>query len=94
MKTTIIKLEFPSVIKSKIKKLVSSKINIEFIAGKNIKLNNTNIGLTEPHKIIFNNDKTCLIVLAYDNDENYYLYDLSNPISFTKLITLVNDNLK
>ena len=94
MKTTIIKLEFPSVIKSKIKKLVSSKINIEFIAGNNIKLNNTNIGLTEPHKIIFSNEATCLIVLAYDNDDSYYLYDLSNPVSFTKLIALVNDNLK
>ena len=94
MKTTITKLEFPSVIESKIKKLVSSKVSIEFIAGKNIKLNNTNLGLTEPHKIIFSNDSNCLIVLVYDTDDNYYLYDLSNPISFTKLVTLVNDNLK
>ena len=94
MKTTITQLEFPSVIESKIKKLVSSKVSVEFIAGKNIKLNNTNLGLIEPHKIIFSNDNTCLIVLCYDNDDNYYLYDLSNPVSFSKLITLVNTNLK
>ena len=94
MKTTITNLEFPSARESKIKKLVSSKINVEFISGKKIKLNNTNLGLTEPHKIIFSNDYSCLIVLLYDNDDNYYLYDLSNPISFTKLITLVNANLK
>ena len=94
MKTTITQLEFPSVIESKIKKLISSKVNVEFIAGKNIKLNNTNLGLTEPHKIIFGNDKTCLIVLCYDNDDNYYLYDLSNPISLTKLVNFVNNNLK
>jgi len=85
MKTTITKLEFPGVIESKIKKLVSSKINVEFIAGKKIKLNNTNLGLTEPHKIIFNNSTTCLIVLLYDNDDNCYLYDLSNPVSFTNM---------
>ena len=69
MKTTIAKLEFPSVIESKIKKLVSSKVSVEFIAGKNIKLDNTNLGLIEPHKIIFSNDKTILIVLLYDHDD-------------------------
>ena len=94
MKTTITKLEFPSEIKSKVKQFVSAKINIEFIAGKKIRFDNTNLGLTEPHKIIFSNQNTFFVVLLYDDDEKYYLHDLSNSIPFNKLTKLVNDNLR
>ena len=46
-------LEFPLCIKKKILRIKDiTKLNIEYIAGKNIVFNNSNLGLNEPHKII------------------------------------------
>ena len=90
MKTTIEKLEFPKSVKERITRSVSSKITIAFVAGKNIRLNNTNIGLNEPHKVIFSNDTSSLVIIFYENCSDYYLYDLSTAISLNRIIELVN----
>ncbi len=73
MKVAIEQLEFPFSIKDKILKLKNiSKINTEFIGGKYIHFENTNLSIHEPHKIIFSNDTTYFIVINYENDSTLY----------------------
>jgi|GEM_PF-3236704 len=92
MKITIEELEFPSQIKTKLSKMIkTSKINLEFINGKNIIFKNSNLGINEPHKVLISNDKSYLVVLIYEDEDNCYVNDLTNPISFTKLISIVNN---
>jgi len=45
-------LEFPLCIKNKIRIKDITKLKIEYITGKNIVFNHSNLGLNEPHKII------------------------------------------
>ncbi len=57
MNVSIEILEFPLCIKNKILRIKNiTKLNIEYIAGKNIVFNNSNLGLNEPHKIIISNN--------------------------------------
>ncbi len=57
MNVSIEFLEFPLCIKNKILRIKNiTKLNIEYIAGKNIVFNNSNLGLNEPHKIIISNN--------------------------------------
>ena len=91
MKLTIEKLEFPSVIKEKILKYVhTSTLTIDFINGKNIIFKKTNLAIQEPHKIIISNKSFSLVVFVYENDENFYVNDLFNSVSLTKLIKIIN----
>jgi len=47
------------------------KLHIEFVNGKNIHFNKTNLSINEPHKVIISNDSSCIIILSYPNDNNY-----------------------
>ena len=65
-------IEFPLCVKNKILRIKDIiKLNIEYIAGKNIVFNQSNLGLNEPHKIISNNTQK-IVLLCYDDDTNLY----------------------
>ena len=52
MKITIEHLEFPLSVKEKLMKIPKiSKLHIEFVNGKNIHFDKTNLSLNEPHKV-------------------------------------------
>jgi len=64
MKMTIEKLKFPASIKIKIMKIKNiSKLELDFISGKNIIFENTNVALHESHKIIISNNISSVILL-------------------------------
>ena len=95
MNVSIEILEFPLCIKNKILRIKDiTKLNIEYIAGKNIVFNNSNLGLNEPHKIIISNNTQSLVLLCYDNDSNLYNEDLSDTITITKLTKIINTLLE
>ena len=88
-------LEFPLCIKSKISRIKNiTKLNIEYIAGKNIVFNNSNLGLKEPHKIIISNNTQGIVLLCYDDDTNLYDENLSRTITITELTNIVEYLLK
>lgn len=68
MKITIEQLEFPLYIKEKITKISKiSKLHLEFINGKNIHFDKTNLSIHEPHKInsiIIDKDKYTLLQIC------------------------------
>ncbi len=95
MNVSIEILEFPLCIKNKILRIKNiTKLNIEYIAGKNIVFNNSNLGLNEPHKIIISNNTQSLVLLCYDNDSNLYNEDLSDTITITELTKIINTLLE
>ncbi len=95
MNVSIELLEFPLCIKNKILRIKNiTKLNIEYIAGKNIVFNNSNLGLNDPHKIIISNNTQSLFLLCYDNDSNLYNEDLSDTITITELTNIIEYLLK
>lgn len=60
----------------------------EFIQGRIIDLDNTNVSFIEPHKVIIKIKKYKLLVL-YFNKDNLFLYDRTIPITISKLTTLL-----
>lgn len=70
LKTTIEQLNFPCDIKNKLKmKVGTSNLDIKYIDGHIIKINKTNLSITEPHKIIVKNNSNTLIayfINSYD----------------------------
>ena len=95
MNVSIEILEFPLYIKNKILRIKNiTKLNIEYIAGKNIVFNNSNLGLNEPHKIIISNNTQSIVLLCYDDDSNLYNEDLSDTITITELASIVEYLLK
>lgn len=91
MKISTKQLDFPLCIKNKVLRIKDiTKLHIEFISGKYIKLNNTNLALQEPHKIIISNDYNYIVLLAYENDTNLYLEDLSNHITSTEFQQIIS----
>lgn len=88
-------LEFPLCIKNRILRIKDIiKLYIEYIAGKNIVFNNSNLGLNEPHKIIISNNTQSLVLLCYDDDSNLYNEDLSDTITITELTKIINTLLE
>ncbi len=88
-------LEFPLCIKNKILRIKNiTKLNIEYVAGKNIVFNHSNLGLKEPHKIIISNNKDKIILLCYDDDTNLYDEELSRTITITELTNIIEYLLK
>lgn len=78
MNVSIETLEFPLCIKNKILKIKDiTKLNIEYISGKNIIFKNTNLGLIEPHKIIISNNTKSIAIICYNKDTTLYKHDLS-----------------
>lgn len=95
MNVSIEILEFPLCVKNKILRIKDiTKLNIEYITGKNIIFNNSNLGLKEPHKIIISNDKKRIVLLCYDDDINLYNEDLSEIITISKLTDIVKEILE
>ena len=79
-------LEFPLCVKNKILRIKNiTKLNIEYIAGKNIVFNNSNLGLKEPHKIVISNNTQRIVLLCYNNDTNLYNEDVSDTITISIL---------
>lgn len=82
MKVSIEQLEFPSSIKDKILKLKDiSKIHIDFIGGKYIHFENTNLSIHEPHQIVISNESSYFVLINYEN--NSTLYDKSTMQNVT-----------
>ena len=82
MKVSIKQLEFPSSIKDKILKLKDiSKLHINFIDGKYIHFENTNLTIHEPHQIIISNNDSYFALINYEN--NPTLYDKSTMQNVT-----------
>ena len=92
MKTTIETLEFPCEFKKKLKMKASlGNLSISFTSGHLIKINNTNLSVTEPYKIIVENNSKTLIAYLYEDDDKIYLPISNAIISFTKFITILNE---
>ena len=92
MKTTIENLIFPSELKDKLKmKVGKSNLKISYIAGHIIKIDKTNLSITEPHKIIVNNNINTLIAYVYDDVNKIYLPNHNAIISITKYISILNE---
>ncbi len=90
MKITIEPLEFPLCVKEKLMKIPKiSKLHIEFVNGKNINFDKTNLSISEPHKVIISNDSSCLILLSYPNDNNFYLKDSLEIVTLESIKFLV-----
>lgn len=95
MNVSIEVLEFPLCIKNKILRIKNiTKFNIEYIAGKNIVFNNSNLGLNEPYKIIISNNIQSLVLLCYDNDTNLYDEELFKTITINELTNIIEYLLK
>ena len=92
MKTTIETLEFPCEFKKKLKMKASlGNLSISFTSGHLIKINNTNLSVTEPYKIIVENNSRILIVYLFEDNGKIYLPISNAIISFTKFITILNE---
>lgn len=93
MKITIEHLEFPLSVKGKITKIPKiskiSKLHLDFISGKNIHFDKTNLSIKEPHKIIISNESSCLILISYEDDNNLYVKDSHEIMTLSKLSDLV-----
>ena len=92
MKMTIETLEFPCEFKNKLKMKASlGNLSISFTSGHIIKINNTNLSVTEPYKIIIENNSKILIAYLYEDNDKIYLPISNAIISFTKFITILNE---
>lgn len=90
MKITIEELEFPINIKNKLLKLKDiTKLHIDFINGKNIVFNKTNLKIQEPHKIVISNKTSSVVILSYENDEHLYTTNL-NIITSSQVSTVIS----
>ncbi len=90
MKITIEPLEFPLCVKEKLMKMSKiSKLHIEFANGKNINFDRTNLSINEPYKIIISNESTCVIILSYQDDNNFYLKDSLKIITLESIKLLI-----
>ena len=92
MKMTIETLEFPCEFKKKLKMKASlGNLSISFTSGHILKINNTNLSVTEPYKIIIENNSKILIAYLYEDNDKIYLPISNAIISFTKFITILNE---
>lgn len=91
MKTVITELPFPCEIKNKIKMKVSTgNLEINFLSGHLIKIDNTNISIEEPHRIIVKKDNMVLLAMLYNNEDKIYLPNNNIIITLTKYISILN----
>lgn len=60
----------------------------EFIQGKIIGIDKTNISIIEPHRVSITIKSKKLLVLYFDKD-NLFLYDRTMPITIKKLVMLL-----
>lgn len=91
MKTVITELPFSCEIKNKIKMKVSTgNLEINFFPGHLIKIDNTNISIEEPHRIIVKKDNMILLAMFYNNEDKIYLPNNNIIITLTKYISILN----
>lgn len=91
MKTVITELPFSCEIKNKIKMKVSTgNLEINFLSGHLIKIDNTNISIEEPHRIIVKKDNMILFAMLYNNEDKIYLPNNNIIITLTKYISILN----
>ena len=91
LKTTIETLKFPCEFKKKLKMKASlGNLGINYIDGHLIKINNTNLGISEPYKIIIKNKETTLIAYLYEDNDKIYLTTSNAIITFTKFVQIIN----
>ncbi len=91
MKTVITELPFPCEIKNKIKiKVSTGNLEINFLPGHLIKIDNTNISIEEPHRIIVKKDNMILLAMFYNNEDKIYLPNNNIFITLTKYISILN----
>ena len=89
---TIETLKFPCEFKKKLKMKVSlGNSSINLIDGRLIKINNTNLSITEPYKIIIKNSSITLIAYLYEDNDKIYLPASNVIISFTKFVAIINE---
>ncbi len=89
---TIETLKFPCEFKKKLKMKTSlGNLSINLIDGHLIKINNTNLSITEPNKIIIKNSFTILIAYLYEDNDKIYLPVSNAVISFTKFVKILNE---
>ena len=97
MNVSIEILEFPLCVKNKILRIKDiTKLNIEYIAGKNIIFNNSNLGLKEPHKIIISNGKNInnTTEIKIDNKSDINLNGNSTTKKIKKKVKVVKKKVK
>ena len=76
-------------IKNKILRIKDiTKLNIEYISGRNIIFKNTNLGLFEPYKVIISNNYNGIILFCYNEDTTLYKDDLST-ITINELTDII-----
>lgn len=92
MKTTIEQLNFPCDIKNKLKMKVGTiNLDIKYIDGHIIKIDKTNLSITEPYKIIIKNKINTLIAYFYEDNDKIYLPISNAIISFSKFVKILNE---
>lgn len=67
-----------------------NKAKCKIKEGKIIEIENTNISMIKPHRIIIKSNSYKLLVLYYDSD-NIFLYDRSMPIDERKISIILNE---
>lgn len=91
MKTTIETLEFPCEFKKKLKMKASlGNLSIDYIDGHIIKIDKTNLSITEPYKIIIKNSSNTLVAYLYEDNDKIYLPISNTIISFSKFVKILN----
>lgn len=91
MKTTIETLKFPCEFKKKLKiKASLGNLNINYVDGHLVKINNTNLSVIEPYKIIVKNNTSTLIAYFYEDSDKIYLPTGDAIITFTKFTEIIN----
>ena len=75
-------------------KIIKEDLDIEEALKKKLEFIcsfcNTNLGITEPYKIIIKNNKTTLIAYLYEDNDKIYLPTSNAIISFTKFTQIIS----
>jgi len=67
-----------------------SNAKCEFIQGRILRIDKTNVSFIEPHRINIT-IKGKKILLLYFDKNNLFLYDRTMPITFDKLVLLLKE---
>ena len=71
-------------------KVSMGNLEINFLSGHLIKIDNTNISIEEPHRIIVKKDNMILLAMLYNNEDKIYLPNNNIIITLTKYISILN----
>ena len=71
-------------------KVSMGNLEINFLSGHLIKIDNTNISIEEPHRIIVKKDNMILRAMLYNNEDKIYLPNNNIISTLTKYISILN----